>query len=260
MPVLPKTPRRNTSARRLSAAALIAMVGLAGCSVPDGVSEFNDPNEDRNRRIHAFNKQVDTAVLRPVGVAYAETIPAPVQESVTNLAENIELPGVVVNNLLQFDLAGATKNTVRFVINTAFGIGGLFDPADEMGLREEETDFGETLHVWGVPEGAYVELPLYGPSTERDSWGRFVDFFTNPLTNVLAPREALIARGVRITDTVGTRGRFAETVDSVLYDSADSYAQSRLLYLQNRRFELGQDDESVYFDPYQDPYEDPYAN
>ena len=149
---------------------------------------------------------------------------------------------------------------MRFVFNTIFGIGGLGDPAGELGLYEDETDFGETLHVWGAAEGAYVELPVLGPSTERDAVGKVVDLFLNPLSYVLPKPEKYYATGVKVVSKVGDRGRYSDTIDSVLYDSADSYAQARTIYLQNRRFELGGDDDDAYVDPYDDPYGDPYAD
>jgi len=246
---------RRLSRRSLPLGAAALMLALAACTQPDGTSEFNDPYETTNRAVHDFNKSSDTRVLRPLSQAYVTVVPEPVQDSVINLAENIELPGVVVNNLLQFDLDAATRNTVRFAINTVFGIGGIFDPADVMGLREVSSDFGETLYVWGVPEGAYIELPLLGPSTERAAFGRLVDTVTNPLTASLPSPERYYGTGLKVVKRIDQRGRFGSTLDSILYDSADSYAQSRLLYLQNRRFELGDTAGDAYFDPYEDPYD-----
>lgn len=218
-------------------AGAVIFVTLSACGAPvtEGV---NDPYEAQNRRVHAFNKGLDKAILRPVSRAYVAVLPPLAQESVSNFAGNLALPSSIVNNLLQFDLPAATKNTARFAINSTFGVGGLFDPSGIMGLDAEESDFGETLHVWGTPEGAYVELPVFGPSTERDAVGTVVDFFTNPLGYELSDDSQNIATAARVADVVGTRGRFGDTVDSVLYESADSYAQSQLLYLQNRRFEL----------------------
>jgi len=91
------------------------------------------------------------------------------------------IAGAVVNNALQGDLDGVSINTMRFILNTLVGVGGIFDPAGTIGLDEVETDFGQTLAVWGVPEGAFLELPLVGPSTERDLAGDVVDIFIDPL-------------------------------------------------------------------------------
>ncbi|MDQ2090633.1 MlaA family lipoprotein [Marimonas arenosa] len=241
----------------------VAALALTACSVPgpggapDGV---HDPYEDVNRRNHELNRALDRTFVRSAGKGYSGIVPEPVQEGVSNFASNLSLPGTVVNNVLQGDLAGAGQNTLRFVFNTVIGIGGLGDPAGELGLYEVETDFGETLHVWGVPEGAFVELPVLGPSTERDAVGKVVDLFTNPLSYVLPSPEKYYGTAAKLAARVGDRGRYSDTVDSILYESADSYAQSRLIYLQNRRFELGGDDSSAYVDPYDDPYGDPYAD
>ena len=142
--------------------------------------------------------------------------------------------------MLQGRIDDALHNSTRFLINTTFGIAGFFDPAGDWGLPERSSDFGETLHVWGVAEGDYQELRFLGPSTQRDTAGRFVDFFLNPLSYAIPRPERYYWRLVGVAPRVGDRYRFTETIDSVLYDSADSYAQTRLLYLQNRRFKLGQ--------------------
>jgi phospholipid-binding lipoprotein MlaA len=191
-------------------------------------------------------------------------LPADVTDPVVNFADNTALPGMVVNGLLQGDIEGVASNTLRFLLNSTVGIGGLYDPADAIGLFEQSTDFGQTLAVWGVPEGAYRELPLRGPSTERDAAGGIVDIFLDPLGYALDGEQRAVVTGTRVAGKVIDRGRFAQTVDSVLYDSADSYAQARILYLQNRRFELGQGAFSGAIDPYADPcaggFEDPYAD
>ena len=237
------------------------MLVLAGCSVPGpggAPGGIHDPYEDVNRRNHELNRSLDRALIRPAGKGYAQGIPEPVQDTVANFSSNLSLPGSVVNNLLQGNLEGAAQNTLRFVFNTIFGIGGLGDPASEMGVYAVDADFGQTLHVWGVPEGAYVELPGLGPSTERDAAGKVVDLFTNPLSYVLPSPEKYYGTGAALASKLDDRGRYSDTVDSILYESADSYAQARLIYLQNRRFELGGDDDSAYVDPYDDPYGDPY--
>ena len=101
-----------------------------------------------------------------------------------------------------------------------------------------------------------------GPSTERAYFGRWGDLFTNPLRYVLESPEAYIPPSASVSATLSQRGRFSDTFDSILYDSADSYVQSRSLYLQNRRFKLGGTEADAYLDPYEDPYgatyEDPY--
>jgi len=239
---------------------------LAACSTPGPdhpPGDPFDPNEDRNRKVHAFNKSVDRAVLRPVSRGYSAFMPDDIETAINRFSFNLSIPQAVVNNILQGNMRGDTEDTYRFVVNTTVGLGGFFDPASELGMPDAtDTDFGETLHVWGVQEGAYQETPFFGPSTERDSAGRIVDLFTNPLSYLVETPESYIDTAASVSATLTQRERFSDTVDSVLYDSADSYAQARSLYLQNRRFELGGRGDDAYLDPYDDPYgalpEDPY--
>lgn len=234
--------------------ALFAVAaGLAACSTPgpgqapDGIW---DPNETANRRAHDFNKKLDTALLRPVARTYVAVLPEGVQYNVSTLADTLGTPKSVVNQLLQGDLAGAGRNTLRFAINATLGFGGIADVAGEMGLPQDKRDFGETLYVWGVPEGAFVYGRIGGPSTERDRAGSYVDLVLDPLAYVIPAPERYYGTAVRVADKVGQRGQFTDTVDSILYDSADSYAQSRLIYLQNRRFELGETPPEPEIDPF----------
>lgn len=245
-------------ARHVLPAVLLPLF-LAGCaSAPPG--EVNDPYEAANRRVHAFNKGFDSNVVKPLtshggdDESGNESDGESAMLLVTNVGGNLALPGKVVNGLLQGRPGRAAQNAGRFIVNTTLGLGGLHDPAgQEFGLNEVDTDFGETLHVWGVPEGAYVELPLLGPSTQRDAVGKVVDLVIDPVYNIAGEPEVYYAFGLRVGSKAGERARFGDTVDSVLYDSADSYAQTRLLYLQHRRYELGMEGEAY------DPYEDPYA-
>ena len=220
---------------------VLAIGLLAGCSVaPEGV-DIHDPYEQRNRAIHAFNKTVDRGVLRPVSKVYGPVVPDPIDRGIANFADNLGTPQDALNYALQGNVTQALDHTGRFVVNSTFGLLGLFDVAGQLGTPGRDTDFGETLHVWGVPEGAYVEVPFLGPSTERDTAGRIVDLFTDPLSALIQSPESDYVTGARIGAVVDTRYKFGQTIDSIFYESADSYSQSRLLYLQNRRFELGQE-------------------
>lgn len=241
-----------------------AAVGLVACGPAPQASGVNDPYEPANRRAHAFNRTVDKALLRPASRAYS-ILPQPVERGIANFASNLDTPGDVLNNLLQGRVGLAAQNTLRFATNTVFGIGGIFDASTALGLPAAETDFGETLHVWGAGEGAYLEVPFLGPSTTRDLTGTAVDVVTNPVRLAVPKPESYVATLSKIGSRLGDRARYSDTVDSVLYDSADGYAQLRLLYLQNRRFELGQAAGSAQpgadaaDDAFVDPYEDPYA-
>ena len=249
----------------------MAFVSACTTTGPSRVSpDINDPYEQANRSVHAFNLAVDRAIFRPASKGYVTIVPDPIVTSFSYFADNISEPGNMINAILQGDLPGAGTALGRFAMNSTIGFLGLADPATEFGLPPDPTDFGETLHVWGVGEGAYIELPFFGPSTQRDSVGLLVDFFTNPMGYARSQSIANASLGAEVVQRLGDRGRFSDTVDSILYESADSYAQSRVIYLQNRRFELAGSAEQDYADPYQDfadpysdfstdPYEDPYA-
>ncbi len=234
--------------------ALCIVAAVSACSAPRdpslGPGGIHDPYETQNRKVHAFNRGLDRAVLRPAGRGYSSVLPDEVEDSVSNFASNLGEPANAVNSLLQGDLRNAGVATGRFLINSTLGFVGLFDVANDFGVAEEETDFGETLHVWGAGEGAYIELPFLGPSTQRDAVGTVVDLFTNPLSYTLDAPEQYYDTASTIAARIGDRGRFSDTIDSILYESADSYAQARLIYLQNRRFQLGQEGATPEIDPF----------
>jgi phospholipid-binding lipoprotein MlaA len=252
------------SARAVRISALMATVAtLSACAGTPGPDGINDPYESTNRSVHAFNRGLDRALVGPAAKGYGSVVPGPVKRVVGNVAGTLDLPGDIANNLLQFRIADAAQNTLRLAVNLTMGVGGIFDASTAIGLPGKPTDFGETLHVWGAGEGVYVELPFAGPSTARDSVGMVVDVVLNPVSLALPDREATAATVLKVFSRLGDRDRFSETVESILYDSADSYAQARLLYLQNRRFELGQEAgpaaDGAADDGFIDPYEDPYA-
>lgn len=230
----------------------IPIILMTACSqAPEG--QINDPYEAANRRVHAFNVGLDQNIVKPMTAPLRSgdqaRKPGIGTVALMNFGSNLSLPGKVVNSVLQGRPEPAVKNTFRFLINTTLGFAGLADPASaDFGLPEIDTDFGETLHVWGVPEGAYLELPVLGPSTERDAVGKVVDWVIDPLDSVLNKDQGRVATAAKVGAKLAKRARFGGTVDSVLHDSADSYAQARLLYLMHRRHELGQEAETI--DPY----------
>ena len=246
----------TSSAKARMMGAFFAAILVAGCTAPVPSAEMNDPDEALNRQFHAFNIAVDNAILRPVATAAVKPGGGPISQGVVNFASNLSGPATIVNNVLQLRLGRAVENTLKFALNTTVGIGGLFNPAKALGVNGSDSDFGETLHVWGFGEGAYLEAPFVGPTTTRDLSGLVVDIAINPLQIWLPEPDSYIGTVAGAASGVVYRGQFVETVDSILYDSADSYAQARILYLQNRRFQLGQ---TAGADDLIDPYEDPYA-
>ncbi|WP_268935164.1 MlaA family lipoprotein [Paracoccus aminophilus] len=239
---------------------LLAALCLASCSASRAPEGINDPFEGMNRRFHAFNAGLDQKVVKPATSGMGGSKAAPGEgrgiggtmlQGVGNFGANISLPGKVVNHLLQGKPEPAIKNTFRFLVNTTLGFGGVLDPAGkDFALPEQGTDFGETLAVWGVPEGPYLELPLVGPTTTRDGLGKVVDIAIDPMRQWLNRDQYLIGMATRVASKVSQRAQYGDAVDSVLHDSADSYTQTRLIYLQHRRHKLGQEEEAI--DPYAD--------
>ena len=258
------SPDQSSAPRLARWAALLALPLVAACSsTPDGViaaKGVHDPFEKQNRSMHRFNLTVDQYAYRPAGIGFSKVVPDPIEDSVNYFADNLGMPKVMINALLQGDIENFGWALARFLMNSTIGGFGLSDPASEFGIPVVDKDFGQTLHTWGVGEGAYLELPFYGPSTERDTVGIMVDIWLNPFSfignNTLGDATLYSNAG----ELLSNRGRYSDTIDAILYESADSYAQARLIYLQNRRFELGTGGDADAFDPYADPYDDPYAD
>jgi len=230
---------------------LVATLGLAACTPARVTKNINDPFELDNRKTHEANKRLDRTVLKPISHLYGEATSNSMSDGVENFASNLALPGMIVNNLLQLNLLDASANTFRFTLNTTFGLGGLFDVAAKNNLPERPTDFGETLYKWGVPEGRYLELPFTGPSTERATLGMVVDTILDPVNRLVPAPQKYIGTAAKIMKKAGDRDKYGSLVDSVLYDSADSYAQARLIYLQARRHKLSG---GINLDTLEDPY------
>lgn len=237
-------------------------LGLAACSTSREQVDIYDPYEAENRAAYDSNVKMDRALIKPVALAYGTAVPDPVRRGLSNVSSTLSLPGVVVNDILQLKFGDAVHNTARFVLNATLGLGGLFDPATDAGIEERDSDFGETLHVWGFGEGAFVMLPIYGASTTRDSIGIVVDFALDPLGPVLDPAAKHAKIALKVADIVDARYRYSDIYESIIYDSADGYAQLRLSYLDKRRFELGvpvtQDTDTPTTNPSYDIYEDFY--
>ena len=252
--------------RRLAALPAATVITLtAACTVPSdehrASGEVFDPYENVNRKVHAFNRGVDKVIYRPAAKGYVFILPDEIRTSIGYFAENMSKPTDVVDFLAQGRVKEAVITVGRFLMNTTIGFGGLADPATEFGIPDLDTDFGEVLYTWGFDEGAYIELPFFGPSTERDSVGLAVDVFTNPLGYLeYGSNFQNLRYGSYILDRLNDRGTYSETIDSVLYESADSYAQARIIFLQNRRFELAGEGGDPYVDAYADPYADPYED
>lgn len=235
----------------LAAALLAALAATSGCAANGNsvrTAPETDPWEPTNRSIYAINDTVDRYTLKPIARGYRTVVPSVVRTGVSNFSNNLSTPASAFNNLLQGKPIRSLSDVTRFVINTTIGIGGLFDPAAAGGLERYNEDFGQTLAVWGVPDGPFVVLPIVGPSTLRDA----VAFPVNWVTDVQFWIDESSVRdkinGLRLVDL---RHRLLPA-DRFLEESKDPYVTLRESYLQNRRFEIYDGDPPVDDDFYED--------
>jgi phospholipid-binding lipoprotein MlaA len=216
--------------------ASLGMMLLQGCaSVPEEYRDPRDPWESYNRGMHQFNKDFDTAFLKPVAEGYKAVVPDPADKGITNFFNNIADVTSAVNNLLQFKLSRAGSDVGRVVVNTTVGLLGFVDVATNMGLPSYKEDFGQTLGYWGMSAGPYFVLPLLGPSTVRDTFGFAGDVYTDPLFNI---RDSRVHWGL-VTLRVIDRRADLLTAGKVLEEAAlDPYVFIRDAYLQRRRSQV----------------------
>ena len=193
--------------------------------------EVSDPFEDINRLTFEINETLDKVIARPTANFYSK-FPLPIKKGVTNLFDNLEEINTSVNQALQGKPLTALNDISRFVINSTIGIAGIFDVATAMGLKRHEEDFGQTLAVWGVPAGPYVMLPVLGPHTLRDLFGRPVSSF---LSVTFHMTESDVNFGLNMIDALETRERLLE-VESLL--SGDKYYFVRDSYIQYLDYEI----------------------
>jgi phospholipid-binding lipoprotein MlaA len=205
-----------------------------------GGNAENDPIEPINRKIFAFNMFLDRTALRPVAETYREVLPQPVRNSVRNVLSNLEEPFSAVNSLLQGKIQQTGNSVTRFAVNSTFGFLGAFDVAAREGVLAEKEDFGQTLAVWGVGEGAYLMLPFFGPSNLRDTTGRVVKATANPADLALQASDyAFVTYAATGVDAVATREELLDPLDELRRNSVDFYAAVRSLYRQRRARAIG---------------------
>jgi phospholipid-binding lipoprotein MlaA len=197
----------------------------------DEIIEEYDPWEPFNRRMFAFNRQLDRFVLKPVATVWDRALPDLAQDSLGNFFDNLGMPARLVNHLFQRNIEGAGREFGRFFLNVSMGVLGFFDVATELGLAKREADAGQTLVVYGAGPGPYLVLPFLPPLTVRDGMGFAVDSALQPLSYV-APFAANLGR--RGVNTVNERSLNLETFEEFEAGTFDLYTAVRNAYLQRR--------------------------
>lgn len=249
--------RSTTSARRGCWAGAFAgaclMLAITGQGAAQAQEAF-DPLEPVNRAIFQFNQVADNYVLEPTARVYRAVTPEPVRRSVKNFLYNLATPVVFANDLLQGERERAGTSLGRFMINSTLGVFGLFDAASVFGYYPHWEDMGQTFAVYGVPAGPYLMLPLFGPSTVRDTVGLVGDFYLDPLNQCcLDFSERSIRTGSLI---IAEREANIELIDDLKEGSLDLYATVRTIYLQRRAAEIRNGRAPVGEDAYEDIFKD----
>lgn len=221
--------------------ALALAAAVSGCAGlrTGGPENADDPLEPVNRVVFDANLALDRILIEPVAEVYRAAVPPFVRDRIRSSVDNLAEPRVFANDLLQrrFNAAGITL--ARFFTNSTVGIGGMFDPATAHGYPKQTGDFGQTLYAWGVVDGPYLVLPLFGPSNVRDAFGLGVDVYTTPPAHLLGgPAGRAFNIVVGVTDGIDLRARNIDTLDEIKRSAIDLYAYLRSLARQRRQAEL----------------------
>jgi phospholipid-binding lipoprotein MlaA len=231
--------------RVLSAVVFTVALCCGGCAgaprdaaVADDADAEHDPAEPVNRAIFKVNNAADHAVMKPVAQAYSEHVPEGVQKGIHNVVQNLKEPAVAVNDALQGNAKQAWHSVERLAVNSTAGVAGIFDVADKLGIPPHKADFGQTLAIWGIGEGPFVELPLLGPSNARDAVGTVVDMAMNPLAFVGGAPATYAGVATGGANVVDVRAQHLHDLDELERNSLDYYATLRSVYRQHRDAEI----------------------
>lgn len=187
-----------------------------------------DPFEDINRVVFNVSDSLDEVLLKPTAQIYSEYTPLFLKDSVTNFFYNIAEIDTVINQLLQGKPKLAAQDSLRFLINTTIGIGGIFDIATRMGLSRHDEDFGQTLGYWGVPAGSYVFVPFVGPSTVRDLFGIPLSWYVSGSFAIEDEKTKIV---FSFLDVIETRERILAAENLIV---GDKYEFVKDVFLQSR--------------------------
>jgi phospholipid-binding lipoprotein MlaA len=221
------------SGLKIALLCLVAVLSV-GCATipPDAGRNPTDPWEVYNRHVADFNDRADEYVIKPVAEGYVKVVPEPVRDCIGNIFRNLGDVGNAINNLLQGKAYEATSDICRVAINSTVGLLGCFDVASKVGLTRSNEDFGQTFGRWGIGNGPYFVLPLLGPSTVRDAFGRVADVYADPVSYINGDAYEVAAQSVRIVDVRANLLQASRLLDGA---ALDKYQFVRDGYLQRRR-------------------------
>ena len=216
------------------ALVVAVLASLTACATGPNVDP-RDPLEPMNREVTKFNDAVDGVVLKPVATLYRDITPDPIRTGVNNFFENLRDVWSFVNATLQLRPREAAENFMRFNVNTVFGLGGILDVASEMGIERTRLDFGQTLGRWGLPAGPYLVLPIFGPSTVRDTAGLSIE---SKGDLVLGVSDVPVRNSLYALRAVDTRANLLRATRLLEGAALDKYSFTRELYLQRRESQI----------------------
>jgi phospholipid-binding lipoprotein MlaA len=232
---------------RLVPLAAAAVISLAACATPppaddpEAVAEFketNDPLEPTNRVFYAINDGLDVVVLRPLALAYRYIIPQPIRAHTHNVLANLGEPVATADDMLSGKPRRAGDSLMRFLINSTFGVAGVFDVATGWGYPDHDTDAGIAFALWGIPSGPYIYLPVLGPSSPRDAVGFGVDRLLDPGTWIGGTPAKDVGYGRLGLGALDARERVLDDLDRVKAEALDPYATIRSLARQHRQSQI----------------------
>ncbi len=252
-------PRKNRAACGwLLTALALAATGCAGSPSAGGEDDNTpvraeyDPLEPLNRSLYTLNDVVDRYTLRPIARGYKAIMPGFARRGVTNFSRNLATPRSAINNFLQGKPGPGFTDLGRFLLNSTFGLAGLIDVASAEGIPVYDEDFGQTLAVWGLPEGPYLFIPILGPNTLLDAVSIPLDILSDPLYHY---DDSSVRDKLYILRAIDLRMRLL-AAEGLMEDSKDPYLTVRESYLQNRRFQVydgnppGSEEEEDLFDEF----------
>jgi phospholipid-binding lipoprotein MlaA len=210
--------------------AALLLMG-SGCATVSGPADPRDPLEGYNRAVYKFNDTVDRAFLKPVAQGYDKITPTVIKTGITNFFSNLDDVRIIVNDLLQAKFREAASNTGRVVVNTTVGVAGLIDVGSKLDMPKGNEDLGQTLGVWGVGPGPYFVLPFFGPSTIRDTFGRWGDSYVqySHYVDHIPTRNTALA-----VDIINTRANLLRASTILSGAALDEYSFVRDAFLQRR--------------------------
>lgn len=232
---------------RIPLSLLLLCLLLGGCAAggqvkqnpeaeidPGGLTtEQLDPWQPFNRRMHSVNSVLDKLLLRPAAKVYTRVTPPPLRTGVSNFFGNLQQPVTTLNLVLQGEPKAAAQSVGRFLLNLTLGLGGVLDPATHANIPFHDMDFGQTFAKWGWGTSRYLVLPVFGPGTVRDTWGKGVNTTVSPVS-WLADKA-----GAEFSILYGVNARAsALPADAFLQGAEDEYLLIRDAYLQRRRCQI----------------------